>query len=1171
MPYKSRAQAAYFNIHKRALEAQGVNVGEWNSASKGKSLPYHVAKKADGGALDDQPDDPGRAEWDQLPHSPEGRPRITVTKQPYDLLREKAQNLFSSPEPLSPLPDRKIGQNPYAADPNPLATEQAKSWKDMLDPFAKDESGKYIADQPMTPNAHGKVPEATKDPVSFIAPLAAEAASMAPTPGGLGKAAMFGLGMAKKAAKPIAKAIEEGFLDTSKFISTSASKGTMAGGFKKNPLTGEEWYVKSAPGLEQAKNEKLTSEIYKLLGVPTADVQLTQIGGKPGIASKKIEGATQLGDTATPYHHIEDLHENYPIHAWLANHDAVGTGPENPLGNIMVKDNKAHVIDTGGGLLYKGTGTPKAKFTPEVNELETMRDPEYSHLSASVFGGIRPEVARVGAQKIANIDDVALANLVEKYGPSDPWKKVNLLSTLLKRKQDIQAKFGVKPGDPIPQMKPKDQFKQEPWVDPDHNKPLTDEDWDKILGSPPPPEDFQPLYKSAKDYGSEAKPDGYQKSLGNLWTSTIENGQKFPTDAIKNVAKKTLNGIDENPAWNSALNLWDIAENANPQVAEALFRNLPAKTQIDVGHRLAALKEELGYSPFNAVAKDSGKDGKFPSEYNYFKTDTNSFKPPSDVLKSPEFQESLKKYAQHFEQAKLTPAEVAAKETEPSIPETKVLGHQLLGWASPNINAFKDANKILDAYHLGDLDGHFASDFDLKGIGHELAAINKEYPGYGNKILSAMPSHLHFHINKEVTEAAGNISKVSKVADEKKIASGAFSEEEGRGKALFQKDSPVGIAFAQKYLEPIKDWKSWKPPINNYTKPEFGNELKTHKVKSLGFNTEFEIHKGGSHWEGDEIPHPIDKPTEKAWFGSDQSWVAQQYGSTSNTYVARGKAFEVDWKSYTGSSHGEWSPIPMHNLIEAARKDGADIIAIHGMSDMGGSNQTQYAVLNPAVLRSPKAKFDPKNLDKSWPLAGLVGGGLFTYGQLKGDDKMNRGGRPKKMAFGGSNSFSVGPKHPHPRHPAGMIKSSIPGRTDKIPMSVPPGSYILPADIPSALGQGNTMAGEKILGNMFKIGPYGSGETGKISGGHPARIQANWMKTPRLIGKIHMADGGEANGSGDIPIIAAGGEYVIHPEQVKDIGHGDMDAGHRVLDKFVLGIRKRHIETLKGLKGPKKG
>ena len=44
MPYKSKAQEAYFNIHKSELEKQGVNVNEWNKASKGLKLPKKANK-----------------------------------------------------------------------------------------------------------------------------------------------------------------------------------------------------------------------------------------------------------------------------------------------------------------------------------------------------------------------------------------------------------------------------------------------------------------------------------------------------------------------------------------------------------------------------------------------------------------------------------------------------------------------------------------------------------------------------------------------------------------------------------------------------------------------------------------------------------------------------------------------------------------------------------------------------------------------------------------------------------------------------------------------------------------------------------------------------------------------------------------------------------------------
>ena len=39
MPFKSQAQERYFNANRAKLEKQGVNVSEWNAASKGKNLP----------------------------------------------------------------------------------------------------------------------------------------------------------------------------------------------------------------------------------------------------------------------------------------------------------------------------------------------------------------------------------------------------------------------------------------------------------------------------------------------------------------------------------------------------------------------------------------------------------------------------------------------------------------------------------------------------------------------------------------------------------------------------------------------------------------------------------------------------------------------------------------------------------------------------------------------------------------------------------------------------------------------------------------------------------------------------------------------------------------------------------------------------------------------------
>lgn len=44
MPYTSQKQERYFNANRSRLENQGVNVAEWNQASKGKKLPLRAKK-----------------------------------------------------------------------------------------------------------------------------------------------------------------------------------------------------------------------------------------------------------------------------------------------------------------------------------------------------------------------------------------------------------------------------------------------------------------------------------------------------------------------------------------------------------------------------------------------------------------------------------------------------------------------------------------------------------------------------------------------------------------------------------------------------------------------------------------------------------------------------------------------------------------------------------------------------------------------------------------------------------------------------------------------------------------------------------------------------------------------------------------------------------------------
>ena len=133
----------------------------------------------------------------------------------------------------------------------------------------------------------------------------------------------------------------------------------------------------------------------------------------------------------------------------------------------------------------------------------------------------------------------------------------------------------------------------------------------------------------------------------------------------------------------------------------------------------------------------------------------------------------------------------------------------------------------------------------------------------------------------------------------------------------------------------------------------------------------------------------------------------------------------------------------------------------------------------------------------------------------------------------------------------GPIHSSVSGRTDHLPMHVKSGSYVIPADIISAMGEGNTMSGFKSAHRIFAGTPY-SGEATPYGAEMPRR-----------------AEGGEVDHE-LVPIVAAGGEYVISPDDVVKIGKGSLDAGHRILDSFVKKMRNKTIKTLQKLPGPKR-
>ena len=162
----------------------------------------------------------------------------------------------------------------------------------------------------------------------------------------------------------------------------------------------------------------------------------------------------------------------------------------------------------------------------------------------------------------------------------------------------------------------------------------------------------------------------------------------------------------------------------------------------------------------------------------------------------------------------------------------------------------------------------------------------------------------------------------------------------------------------------------------------------------------------------------------------------------------------------------------------------------------------------------------------------------------------------RKAKAGGG--FTFGAPHMGKRKPrlfVGPLHSAVAGRTDHLPTQVPNGSYVLTADCVSSHGEGNTLAGFKVLRRVFGGTPYGGGELPYGQSGGPYG-----EPLPRK-------DGGE---TGAVPVVLAGGEMVLSPEQVRAVGDGDLEMGHRVLDEFVKRSRRELIKTLGKLPGPRR-
>lgn len=189
--------------------------------------------------------------------------------------------------------------------------------------------------------------------------------------------------------------------------------------------------------------------------------------------------------------------------------------------------------------------------------------------------------------------------------------------------------------------------------------------------------------------------------------------------------------------------------------------------------------------------------------------------------------------------------------------------------------------------------------------------------------------------------------------------------------------------------------------------------------------------------------------------------------------------------------------------------------------------------------------------------------------QSEGRDAAKRGGRIGRLAAGGAPSFPMSMATPWwtrrdasemEQHPAGLISGPTGGRADRVPMSLAPNSHVMPADVTSGWGQGNTLSGAANLEHALSSGPFGAAlPKPPLHSGSP---RGAMPRMPR------MARGGVPEQHGGIKTLVSDGEYIVSPKDVLRIGNGDYKRGHDWLDRLIVDSRKHIVKHMSKLPGP---
>lgn len=813
------------------------------------------------------------------------------------------------------------------------------------------------------------------------------------------------------------------------FKQITGALGTHPGGAFVDP-DGQKWYVKQVQSLDHAKNEKLASELYKLAGVPHSEVYLTQLKGKPAIATKWIGGEELNKIPPEDYFSIKDLHAHLPADVWTANYDAVGTGKNNM---IITPDNQAKRIDLGGALRYRAMGAPKKWWGPNVTEHQTMLDPKTNWDASQVFdtSNYHPQVQNFiksaqaeTADRIANVGNHQINHLVDRYGPEGAAAKKKLEEELKSRRDQVAQIYGGVKKDKVPPTDVTPQNAATPVA-----TPISE------------PRDMPPIQTGERifEYGLEDPKADAKKLLLNH-----EYGQGE-------------HATGEYDPGGMAMDMYRMASDGNQKHVDQIYKLLPKNIQPDVNASLSQLIEEKGFDPWAHMP---------PPE---MKPPVKTVTPPKPMqINKLHSTEQIVESLKNLNAKNVTPKQITSKQKlkiQDLLQQqhsTDAIAHEIKDFSpAQKNNVYSWLSIPKKAGVMANLSGTPSVSATSKiptaleiGPQHNLwqmiHAVKKENWMENDAITASHVKKVMGQFDKySVNELANKIidSQLTPLQEKNLFSWLPATKEQAIHDAMDKITGGAGAVF-QNVMGAALEKK--KPSGWGYEPGhEYYQHIAEHMAKPPKTEAQRQADRIAGHFKtlvyrGIDIPHGIEKPL-KGEFHVDLSDVAHAYSvwqdqAHSPTWWEKAFNYPQSYSHKAPAIHRAWLDTRDYIEVDGEGKNygygnsladnmRTDLQAkginpkgaiIRNVADMPsglphpkGKTMTTYRVWDKSTKRSEFARFDPEHFGKAGPLLGLAGGLVSGY-LVEGpnDGVMVKGGTPEEhqhhLSTGGAVGYARG-------------------------------------------------------------------------------------------------------------------------------------------------------------------